>query len=555
VRKMMSPTHTVEVQDPVGTSARSGTRYLRVLAVCVVVLVTMASLLWSHDHPYGFNWDEALYLGQMQTDVSHFHQEGLRGLARGWLKDDPVRPPAYRVLAAPFALLLGPSPFVLRSVAIFARVLTLSLLYFGVGRVGGRDAAAFAVIFLALCPDIVFFGTIFYNECALYLATAGVCFFVLRCWDRADNSMGDCLGLGAFLAMGALAKASFLSLVGVFLLTVLFFRLRRKIAGPSPLFLLCAGVVGGLLSAPWWLRNIHSALNYVKYAMNFSRDTTGPLSIGSAFRFILRFMQEGIGLPMACLCMAILIVVFVSRSHGRPALAANSLSLAAICTLLAPLPTCVMPLLTHNQVMYHISQSLVFFACAFALLAESGGWFSSPGPFLVLNLAVLAQLALTLTPVVLRSEYPGQRFAWTALGRWDQWDWNEFRILLRAQRLEHPSIAYLGGGGGLNPAQIIYPWLSHGEQPPQVSWLWREENGAPDLSALVATASTNDVVFTVPDPSLPSWSDGLQDSHYNAEFAKRINDSSSFQSPLHLRLGRFHPADVWIFIRKPAIEK
>ncbi len=551
----MQPSPPINAEKPSGPPGDASARYLRLLALAVVVLVTLASLLWNHDHPFGFNWDEAIYFDEMQTDVGYFHEAGIRGLARAWLRVDPARPPAYRVLAAPFALLFGPSPFVLRSVAIFARVLTFMLIYLGVRKIGGQDSAALAVIILALCPDIIFFGTIFYNEYVLYLATAGVCFFVRRCWNRPVNSIGDCLGLGAFLGLGSLAKTSFPALVACFLLLVVFFGAVKWISGPSPQFLLNACFVGEMLALPWWLFNFRTALGFVKSAMNFSRDGMGPPGIGTAIRFISRFLQEGIGLPIGCLCILILFVAILRCFISRSAQGANAPFFATIGLLLAPLPMCVMPLLTHNQVMYHISQSLVLFACGFALLAKSRGWLSSGVRFLVLNGVVFTQLALTLSPAISGLQDRGMRFAWTALRRREQWDWNEFRVLLRAQGIEHPSIAYLGALGPLNPPQIEYPWLAHHEQPPQVQWLWRQEDGNPDMSALVATASSNEVVFTVPDLTAARWHDFQVDNQYNSEFARLMSLRPGFQKPLHLRLGRFHPVDLLVFIRTSVLDR
>jgi len=150
----------------------------------------------------------------------------------------------------------------------------------------------------------------------------------------------------------------------------------------------------------------------------------------------------------------------------------------------------------------------------------------------------------------LRLEYPGRRFAWTALGRWEQWDWNKLRVLLRAQGLVQPTITFLGGGSTLSPPQIEYPWVSHQERPPEVTWLWRMEDGTPDVPALVATASTNDVVLTMPDLTTANRDGDQQDNLYNTDFARRMSNSPAFEKPLHLSLGRFHPVDVWIFIRK-----
>ncbi len=525
--------------------------YWPLLALVTVMLVTVASLVWNWEHPFGFNWDEAGYLDEMQMDVSSFHAHGIAGLIKAWLVSDSVRPPAYRVFAFPFAVLFGPGPFVLRLVAILFRIVTLAFVYLGICRISSRAAAAVSVILLALSPDFVFFGTVFYNEYALYLAVAGMFYFVSRSWNQPTGSFADCLGLGIFLGIGALAKASFPALAGCFLGIVAFLGFCKRIAGPSPQFLLNASVVGVLIAGPWWLLNFRSGLGYVRYAANFSRGSVGPAGVGSSFHYLVRFLQEGLGLPIGCLCMALLIIALVGCVRARPSQVPNTLRWAMICLLLAPLPTLLLPLATHNQVMYHTSQSLILLVAGFALLAKSEGWLSAPICLIVVTMVIVTQLTLTLMPVVFRQQYPGQRFAWTALGRWDQWDWNQFRVLLRSQGLKDPSIGYLGLISPLNPPQIEYPWLSHHELPPSVTLLWREENGTPNVSSLVAAADTNEVVFTVPELTTDTrGTENSQDNQYNTDFASRMSTSHDFATPLHLRMGTFRPVDVWVFVRK-----
>lgn len=325
----------------------------------------------------------------------------------------------------------------------------------------------------------------------------------------------------------------------------------RKIAGPSPQFLLNSTVVGALIAGPWWLLNFRSGLGYVRYAANFSRGSAGPAGISSSFHYVLRFLQEGLGLPIGLLCIAVLIAALVNYFRARPSQGAETPWSAMICLLLAPLPTLVLPLATHNQVMYHTSQSLILLAAGFALLAKANGWLSAPIALVVVTMVIVTQLTLTLAPVILRQQYPGQRFAWTALGRWDQWDWNQFRILLRSQGLKDPSIGYLGLVSPLNPPQIEYPWLSHHELPPPVTLLWRQENGTPDVPTLVAAADTNEVVFTVPELTTDTrGTENSQDNQYNTDFANQMSTRHDFATPLHLRMGRFRPVDVWVFIRK-----
>jgi hypothetical protein len=286
--------------------------------------------------------------------------------------------------------------------------------------------------------------------------------------------------------------------------------------------------------------------------MDFSRHGMGTGGISTDCQFFLRFLQEGLGLPIGCLCIVFLVTALVHYFRARVSQVPDASAWPMICLLLAPSPIILAPLATHNQVMYHTSLALIPLAAGFALLAKNGGWFSSPIRLVILNMVLFAQLALTLTPVVLRQEYPGQRFAWTAFGQWDQWDWNQLRVLLRSQGLKQPSIAYVGDLSPLNPPEVMYPWVSRHEQSPSVTLLWRLEYGTPDMSALVAAADTNDVVFTVPELENARGVsvDFSEDNKYNKDFADQMCNNPHFETPMHLHMGRFHPVDLLVFIRK-----
>lgn len=547
----MNPLSIPGAGIPTDTPAKASGLYWSLLAWITVILITVASLVWDHEHPFAFNWDESVYVNEMQTDVNQFHTHGIPGLVKAWLVGDPQRPPAYRVFAFPIALIFGPSPFVLRFVAILFRVITLALIYFGVRRVGTRASAAVSIVLLALCPDFIFFGMVFYNEYALYLAVAGMCFFVIQTWDQPRGSIFNCLGLGIFLGIGALAKASFPALAGCFLGMVVFLGLCRRIAGPSPQFLLNACVVGALIAGPWWALNLRSSLGFVRFAMDFSRHGVGSGGANTAFLFILRFLQEGLGLLIGCFCIALLLAAAIRHFRARQSQPLDASFWAMICLLLAPLPIVLAPLITRNQVMYHTSPALILLAAGFALLAKNEGWLTSSVRSVVLSAVIFGQLVLTLIPVILREDYSGQRYSWTTLARWDQWDWNQLRVLLRSQGLKQPSIAYLGDLSPLNPQGVMYPWLSRHEKSPSVTLLWKLEYGVPSMPALLAAADTNDVVFTVPELSTAKGvSPDLQDDKYNTDFATQMSNDPHFETPMHLRLGRFRPLDVWVFIRK-----
>lgn len=350
------------------------------------------------------------------------------------------------------------------------------------------------------------------------------------------------------MGIGALAKASFATLAGFFLLLVVCFRLCKKITGPSPQFIVNACVIGSLIAAPWWLVNFRSAASYAHYALGTVRHGYGPPGVHATALWFQEFVRQGIGLPLACWCMAVLLLAIIGRlaSLAPPTSRPSAMSIA--CALLAPLPLCLLSVSVPDPLIYHVSATLILFAAGFALLAQRQGWMSSPLRFLVLNLIVFVQLAMILKPLAWPEDFPGVRTAWTALARREQWDWNQLRVLLRSKGITNPTIGYLGGVGELNPEGIQYPWLRHDETPPRVNWLWRHDDGPTNLNSIVAAATACDVVLTSADFTAHAYTDFLADNLYNADFIVRLRNSTQFQPPMHLPMGRQNAVDLLVFI-------
>jgi hypothetical protein len=81
----------------------------------------------------------------MPDDVATVKEGGLWAGAGLLLQSDGSRPPAFRALALPVALLFHVSPVVLRLVALAFFPLTLVFVYLAAPRVTGRFAGATAV--------------------------------------------------------------------------------------------------------------------------------------------------------------------------------------------------------------------------------------------------------------------------------------------------------------------------------------------------------------------------------------------------------------------------
>ena len=136
--------------------------------------------------------------------------------------------------------------------------------------------------------------------------------------------------------------------------------------------------------------------------------------------------------------------------------------------------------------------------------------------------------------------------------RWEQWDWNRVREVARSHGMTNPSIVFLGGCSAWNVEQIAYPWLAHGQDRPKVRWLWRYEQGPLEWDKIMQSADGSDIALTAPDFVGTKFDGQDLDNQYNRQFAQRLERDERFEEAIRIRLGRFQPVDVLVFVNKRA---
>ncbi len=533
---------------------RKAERFSLILSIVVLAGILAAAVFWALDHPFPINWDEAQYFNQDQSDIRALKTEGLHGLARNFFHYDPLRPPAYRVLAIPFTYLLGFNPAVARFVSLACFVATLFLTFLGVWRMAGRVAAAFAVIFLSLCPGIIFPSMMFGTECSLYLSTAGVLYFLFTSWNGGQENPRNWIGLGLSLGLGALSKTSFPLIGGPILLVALFASRRKSVVGIDPKFLLKSAVLGGFIAMPWWLMNGRSALLLANYARTFTRDSLGAPSMVTWTRWLLSFAEGSIGLPLAVLSVLICLL-FIRHSRATDKTRTRSQSTAALFCFIAGVPLILSGMFSTTHNLRYVTPSLILFAPALGILLKSLAgwrwWLASSGSVVLF----LFQWAMILVPAihpVPYSEEPGiigGRTPGMVMSRWEQWDWNRLREIARSHGMTRPSVSFLGSCSTMDVEQIAYPWFAHNEKEPKVRWLWRYEKGPIEWNSVMRLTNASDIVLTAPDYAGAKDAGEDLDNQHNKEFVRRLGGDSTFQGPIHMRLGRFTPVDVVVFVR------
>ena len=464
------------------------TRLWASFAIGTYALLTVAALVWILDHPLGTSWDESMYFNQVLSDTARVKSASgaagnLTTLGGVFLKTDRFRPPAFRLLAFPVAYAFGFSPTIVRLVSFIFLGATLALTYLTVRRVASASSAALSVVILALCPGMIFESMTFGTEYPLFFATSGMLYFLFSNWNTGNDTKSACVGLGLSLGLGALSKATFLLIGGPALLAALIFSMSRKISSPTTRSLMISGLIGLAIALPWWALNTVPAMESAASARAFVRHSLGSPSVATWGRWIVLFAQNGLGLPLSIVSLAILFGWIAKSASGPKENIPSTQRTVLLTCFLCPLPVLVAHLAGQNQNLMHVTPVLPFLAVGLAVLADTIKWdkISHFGTAIAALLAI--QLIMTLFPLINRSIFPTDptfssgRPPWLVMARTDQWDWSNLRSFCQLNGIDHPSIAFLGSARSFNPPSIAYPWVLGREILPDVRWLWRYEEG------------------------------------------------------------------------------
>lgn len=545
-----------------------GQKFWLGLALLTVTAIAIASLFWLGAHPFSTNWDEGRYINRAYRDVAAFRQGGILELLKAVIGEDRTRPPAYRLLVLPLTLLLGAKPLLLRLVGLACMGVSVWLTFLMAKRIAGLAAGAFAVVFLTLCPIVVAPSLRFYVDYPYYLAIAATLYFLLADWDR-DEPSRNWIGLGLSLGLGALAKPPFFFLMAPVGLLTLGLVWLKWIAGPRLSSLIKACTLGTLIALPWWAINVKPGLAKALKSSGYVRHSLGargsPEAIGNWF---YTFVQTLLGPALTLLFVAIVVTVVLRLVQKRLQLERFQLTAIALC-LTASLPTLLTSIFATNQNPRLIAPTLLPLAIAIGALAALTGWTTSRWLAAAATVLFCFQLAVMVSPTPGEPRYQAGDSAsksnvllWgnpsVVMRRSEQWDWSKLRDVTIAQDIRVPRIGYLGNGGGLAAPQLAFPWIAANE-PIEVRWLWRfednlpnggNENTPPDWTRVMASVDASNVVVTALDVVGSTADKQDIDNRYNAELIERMRQRPEFLGPVELKLGRFNPARVLVFLRK-----
>jgi hypothetical protein len=208
-----------------------------------------------------------------------------------------------------------------------------------------------------------------------------------------------------------------------------------------------------------------------------------------------------------------------------------------------------------NHLLRHLTPAMIPLGICAGMLAEASSWTESVPGTAVAGILFLAQLGMLVSPVVSPNRepvalaFPNGVPAWQVMRRFDQWDWSTVQSISQSCGVDAPKISYLGDGLSFDMPQIEYPWVAQKLPPPDVTWLWRSEEGTLDWQKLMDSAEQSDIVITAPRFVGEALIKENLDNAPNAEFANRLSSDQRFRTPIRLSMGRFEPVEVLVFVK------
>ncbi len=491
-----------------------------VLACSLLLLIAGARHIVRHPLPIG--WDESVYVNHVAEDRHAI----LRGGPLAWAKQiawsDRIRPPGYRLAAAPLSLLGEPTPRRLRVAALASLVLTGALLFLAGRLVAGAAAGALWGAGFAFAASPFRADLLFGTEITLYPALAGVVYAVARWFRSGRVGPGAAIVLGGSTAIGALSKATFLVVLVPFLALAALFAWRQP-GGRRASGLAAAATFAGLLvAAPWWVYNGGEALRYASNSAGFTPHS---------FPWVPALMDDLLGPPLA-VCVLGALMLAVLRLPWRPGSTDQVATSLAVACAGGAIMLAVLHALSINHNMRLLSPAWVPAAGVPAILLHGGGWLGRRSVQTGVSAALVAQSGLLAVG------------AWNA--RPDQWDWEPLRQAVAGRGISAPLILQLGLAPAMNPAQIEYPWIRRGERI-DARFAWRPEQPPIDWDRVDRLIGSAAVVLTA--IGLPGDESPLDNRHNEALIARLLSRPDWTVDTLRLA-GSGGPAVV-AFVRQP----
>jgi hypothetical protein len=387
-------------------------------------------------------------------------------------------------------------------------------------------------------------------------------YFVFATWSEPEQRSSNWVGLGCALGLGFLAKTSFILIA----LPVLAFWLAashwKSLKLPPLTSQRKAGALALLIAAPWWTLNLKGAIAFAEYSRGFIATSLGTPSPATWMLWLKAVLQCLLGRGISILIGLVVATTIVALARKKLVLSGLQMAALGACGC-AGLPIIAAQLSGRSHLLRIVTPAVIPLAIALGVCASVSGWTKSRIAMAVSLTLFAAQAVVLIGPVVRPNQEPLDRgfvngtIPSRTMARFDQWDWRPALELADSCQLKRPEISVLGGGLTFNPPQIQYPWVVRAASTsnakiaiPNVTWLWRFEEGPPQWQQVMDRANQTDMVITAPQYAGEVKERADPDDQYNAEFAERLAHDPHFQGPFLFPMGRFTPFKVAIFVKR-----
>jgi len=521
---------------------QGGHRFWTFFTIGVLLITSMLMARWIFTHPYPVGWDEASYINRAYKDFYAFEDRGILGLAKALLVHQRTKPPAYRLAILPVSLTIGPKPILLRFSSVLLFMFSVCLIYRTVALLSGHSAGCLAVALVTTCESVVQTCTRFYTEPTLFIAMSATLYFLAREAVGKTNGVIGFLGLSCALALGALAKLSYLVVISpallIFGISLVFG--SHKDLSRARFLKACAFSV--LFVSPFYALNI---LRYIAYAKYAASDWVGhSLQASSHFGYTLTWLDllRKTGGYVVTSFLAIVITSLVLRLIRQRKLGLNKQqAIMLIGCLSGAMLFFAFHFTGNNQNPRFLTHAFFPMIAALAILSQKLS-LTRGFPALLLAVIISTQPVGQLWPLVgpnLFGAYP------KPTSRPNQYDWDRFYNFVTPRFSENPRIAYLGLGSTYNRAQIAYPWVRRNQRV-LVKQLYSSSQGDIKWDEIFQIIDDMDIVLTIPNYS--GWND--RDNLYNEIFAKKLVGDTRFMEPVTVSLSDHKDETVLVFFHK-----
>ncbi|MDN3567743.1 hypothetical protein ACFQY5_05580 [Paeniroseomonas aquatica] len=340
------------------------------LAAAVLTLLGLAGL-WLQRNPMLNTWDEVMHMNFSLADSTLLRSGSLSALRDALFLENRWLPPGLRLLGLPVAALAeGEQAAVALRLAAAALTLATGLvIYLGLLPIAGLAGAAGGALLFVLSPLNLVGAQAFMTELVLHLTFALALVLLLHEALGRGWSFGRMLVLGPVMGLGALAKLTFLPIIGLVWLACAGWRWWVERDAKLLALRLALPAVGlALVAWPHYLINGPRYAAYAKAtALGYAYAPAEERGLDFLLRALGSFTWDMLGPGGAVLLLAALgLAVLGWRRLGTHERVAVGLA------VLAAVPPVLAYLLSRNQTERYLGLSVVALAFPLGIAIGAG---------------------------------------------------------------------------------------------------------------------------------------------------------------------------------------